>query len=424
MAIKVRTNGQWLPVSGGGGEPVGTILMWAGASSNIPQGYLLCDGSAVSRSFYSSLFTAIGTTNGSGDGSSTFNIPDLRDKFVVGATAGSGDTTYPGVSPAATGGSATVVAQHAHTLPKIALNPGNDSTTSITLGSGQSYQIGYHQSSMSSRTTGDPTAVAANGNLPPYYALCYLIKVFNTRATAINSTPGPTGPPGPPGPASTVAGPPGPPGSGFTNIAQGQQSFTSNAQYTPTAGTKHITVHVIGGGGGGGSGNELTGEESNDHRPFGGGGGAGYCIGHYNITGQFTGNVTVGSGGAGAQASDHQSRAGSTGNFSRFQPSGSYNTNTSSGQITANGGGGASGTGTGSGGGAEAQGGIGFNGHQGQQAHGTSGQSGTGEAGRGGISAHGDAQHGRGANGNTSPSATNGQSGNGGFVYIFEYIGS
>ena len=115
MAIKVRTNGQWLPVSGGGGEPVGTILMWAGASSNIPQGYLLCDGSAVSRSFYSSLFTAIGTTNGSGDGSSTFNIPDLRDKFVVGATAGSGDTTYPGVSPAATGGSATVVAPVSYT---------------------------------------------------------------------------------------------------------------------------------------------------------------------------------------------------------------------------------------------------------------------------------------------------------------------
>ena len=47
-----------------------------------------------------------------------------------------------------------------------------------------------------------------NKNLPPYYALCYLIKAFNTRATAINSTPGPPGPP------STVAGPPGPPGTG------------------------------------------------------------------------------------------------------------------------------------------------------------------------------------------------------------------
>ena len=185
MGIKVRKGSQWLTVSGGGGEAVGTVFMWSGASSNIPDGYLLCDGASVSRSTFAALFTAIGTVNGSVD-SSSFNLPNLVNKFVVGASDSTGDTTYPGVSPGATGGNAdaTVVVQHAHNLPKITLNPGNDSTVAITLGSGQSYQIGYSNSStLSSITTGNnSTGSATNGNLPPYYALCYIIKVFNTSA--------------------------------------------------------------------------------------------------------------------------------------------------------------------------------------------------------------------------------------------------
>jgi len=200
MAIKVRSGTEWVPVSGGGGEAIGVVLAWSGAASNIPVGYLLCDGSAISRTTYSGLFAAIGTTNGAGNGSSTFNLPDLRDKFIVGASSSTGDTTYPGVSPAATGGNAdaTVVAQHAHTLPAIRLNQPNDSTVNITLGSGQSYSIGYSNSTMSSMTTGDVSSGSAtNGNLPPYYALCYIIKVFDARSS--NVTTGPTGPAGAPG---------------------------------------------------------------------------------------------------------------------------------------------------------------------------------------------------------------------------------
>ena len=66
------------------GEEVvtGTILKYAG--NDIPNGYLLCDGSAVSRTTYSKLFTTIGTTYGEGDGSTTFNIPDLMDKVILG----------------------------------------------------------------------------------------------------------------------------------------------------------------------------------------------------------------------------------------------------------------------------------------------------------------------------------------------------
>lgn len=62
---------------------VGEIKPFAGSA--IPTGWLLCDGSAVSRTTYSELFTVIGTTYGTGDGSTTFNLPDLRNRFMVGA---------------------------------------------------------------------------------------------------------------------------------------------------------------------------------------------------------------------------------------------------------------------------------------------------------------------------------------------------
>lgn len=55
-----------------------------------PSGWLKCDGSAVSRSTYSALFTAIGTTYGSGNGSTTFNLPDMRGEFVRGFDDGRG----------------------------------------------------------------------------------------------------------------------------------------------------------------------------------------------------------------------------------------------------------------------------------------------------------------------------------------------
>lgn len=55
--------------------PAGKVEAYAG--STIPDGYLLCDGSAVSRTTYSRLFSAIGTTHGAGDGSTTFNVPDI-----------------------------------------------------------------------------------------------------------------------------------------------------------------------------------------------------------------------------------------------------------------------------------------------------------------------------------------------------------
>lgn len=63
--------------------PVGTILPWTAATA--PTGFLKCDGSAVSRTTYAALFEVVGTTYGVGDGSSTFNLPDLTSRTMVAA---------------------------------------------------------------------------------------------------------------------------------------------------------------------------------------------------------------------------------------------------------------------------------------------------------------------------------------------------
>ena len=63
----------------------GVILMYAGSIP--PSGYLICDGSPVSRSTYPDLFAAVGTTYGSGDGSTTFNLPNLSGRVAIGSSS-------------------------------------------------------------------------------------------------------------------------------------------------------------------------------------------------------------------------------------------------------------------------------------------------------------------------------------------------
>lgn len=65
-------------------EPAGIVMPFAGSVA--PDGWLLCDGSAVSRIDYSDLFDVIGTTYGAGDGASTFNLPDLSGRVVIGVS--------------------------------------------------------------------------------------------------------------------------------------------------------------------------------------------------------------------------------------------------------------------------------------------------------------------------------------------------
>lgn len=86
--------------------PTGGILAYGGTSA--PSGYLLCNGALVSRTTYAALFTAIGTAYGAGDASTTFGLPDLRQRFPLGlAASGTGNTL---------GGTGGLI-DHTHTGP-------------------------------------------------------------------------------------------------------------------------------------------------------------------------------------------------------------------------------------------------------------------------------------------------------------------
>jgi microcystin-dependent protein len=113
------TAGQLLQANGGTaapswvaspGVPTGSLFPYAGSSA--PTGYLLCDGSAVARTgTYAALFAVIGTTYGSGDGSTTFNLPDLRGRMPLGAGTGVGLNASGTGKPAGTNQTARTAGQ-------------------------------------------------------------------------------------------------------------------------------------------------------------------------------------------------------------------------------------------------------------------------------------------------------------------------
>jgi len=134
------TNGGFLQTDGSGnlsfsiveGVPTGSVFCMAVVS--IPTGYLECNGAAVSRSTYSALFAIIGVNYGSGDGSSTFNVPDLRGEFVRGVDRGRGVDS--GRNVATSQGGANVSHNHSISLS------GTTSTKSLT-GSVRRISEGY-----------------------------------------------------------------------------------------------------------------------------------------------------------------------------------------------------------------------------------------------------------------------------------------
>lgn len=116
--------------------PVGMLAPFAGASA--PDGWLFCAGQAVSRSTYAALFAVVSTTYGSGDGSTTFNLPDLRGRTAVGKDNMGGSAAnrvtagisgIAGITLGAVGGNENVHQHsHANTLTNNAVTSGNDNT--------------------------------------------------------------------------------------------------------------------------------------------------------------------------------------------------------------------------------------------------------------------------------------------------------
>ena len=175
------------------GTATGTILPWSTITP--PSGFLECDGAAVSRSTYAALFAVVSTTYGAGDGSTTFNLPDLTDKVAVHksnnknfASTGGANTVTPTGNVAGSTANATLaeaqLASHSHAL-KFTYPPGgsqgignriqaqessqyfvNRTGSMLNTGSGQG-----HSHNMSANFAGD-----ANSVLQPFLTLIYIIK--------------------------------------------------------------------------------------------------------------------------------------------------------------------------------------------------------------------------------------------------------
>lgn len=165
--------------SGGGSLKIGTIIPYAG--DTLPTGYLYCDGSAISRTTYSDLFSVIGTTYGNGNGTTTFNLPNLKGRVPVGYD--STQTEFDNLGE--TGGEKT----HQLVITEI---PSHDHKIFIdSTGTGGKWgPTGTVQQSTNTYTaTGVTGGGEAHNNLQPFLVVNYIIKATQTtpvQAEVIN----------------------------------------------------------------------------------------------------------------------------------------------------------------------------------------------------------------------------------------------
>lgn len=146
--------------------PCGSILPYAGSSA--PTGWLICDGSAISRTTYSDLFTVCSTTYGVGDGSSTFNIPNLKGKIPVGLNSSETEFDVLGETGGEKTHQLTIAEMPAHTHPGTYRGTGSGGAEEMP-GCGSYSDVTSHVVSQG----GD----GAHNNLQPYITLNYIIKI-------------------------------------------------------------------------------------------------------------------------------------------------------------------------------------------------------------------------------------------------------
>jgi microcystin-dependent protein len=148
--------------------PAGVILPYGGSSA--PAEFLICDGSAVSRTTYATLFSAIGDSYGIGDGSSTFNLPNLKGKVPVGKN--SAETEFDSLGEA---GGSKVAATHTHAVS------GNTGSTPSNLagvdGYGEGTEVAQGRSPGHSHTVSITSAAGGDVSiLQPYVVTNFIIK--------------------------------------------------------------------------------------------------------------------------------------------------------------------------------------------------------------------------------------------------------
>lgn len=175
--------------------PAGMVIPYAGVASPDTNVWLLCDGQAVSRVTYAVLFALISTTWGTGDGSTTFNVPDLRGRTVIGM-----DNYAGGAADRVTHAQADILGgvegTEAHALTEAELDAhGHTITTDsklggitgvttaqVDIGGGGGFVQALHTSGGAAAhthaaTSDDTGSNTAHENMSPYMAMGYLIKV-------------------------------------------------------------------------------------------------------------------------------------------------------------------------------------------------------------------------------------------------------
>lgn len=177
------------------GIPLGMPCLWP-INSNVPSNFVLMAGQAISRATYADLFALWSTTFGSGDGSTTFNVPDWRGRTVFGrdnmngTAAGRLTSTYglAGNTIGATGGSQVGdLPQHGHTV----IDPGHDHALLMTRSgngtTGPTTNYVADDAGGVARTSGGPTniAIAVSGvtnasRIPPAVVANWIVKALRT----------------------------------------------------------------------------------------------------------------------------------------------------------------------------------------------------------------------------------------------------
>ena len=170
---------QWVRLADNPRDAVPTGAVFAFPTASAPNGYLECDGSAVSRSTYASLFALIGINYGNGDGTTTFNLPDYRGEFLRGFNNGSGNdpnavsrldrgdgTTGDNVGTRQT----NLTQSHVHGIDPPAINSTNGGYHGHTIQprTFNTNSNGNHSHSIGSFTLN--TSTAGNHNHPRFYA--------------------------------------------------------------------------------------------------------------------------------------------------------------------------------------------------------------------------------------------------------------
>ena len=172
-------------IVGIGAAPIGSIITWTTAAA--PRGWLVCDGSAISRTTYSDLFAVVGTTYGVGDGSTTFNLPDLKGRVPVGYGTGTdGNNKSLDFTPLGSQGgeyehtlTVNEIPEHSHRVAT--LDPDSDEYYGVeVVNQKKSFNPNFY-----TEATGGSQP---HNNLQPFIVLNYIIKATKQEANTISES--------------------------------------------------------------------------------------------------------------------------------------------------------------------------------------------------------------------------------------------